>query len=131
MLTALLAWLYGQALIGCAVAVAAWARLAWRRWKAADRPSIADDAYLWIATGIVCVLGGIVAGTTSRAWTFATTGDVAIGTVPALLILSLTLVSCGAAALVWGSTIARSPIAWRVFAGLTVVHAVGTLIWRL
>lgn len=131
MLIALLAWLYGQVLIGCAVAAGAWVRLAWRRWKHADRPAIGDDAYTWVATGIVGVLGGVVAGSLTRVVTIAATGEVAISEVPWLLLFALILLSAGASALVWGSTIGRSPAAWRLHVVLSALYACATLIWRV
>ena len=127
---AALAWLYGQVLIGCAVAAGAWVRVLWRRWRRKDRPAIGDDAYTWIATGIVGVLAGVVAGSLTRVVTIATTGEGAVSQIPWLLIAALVMLSVGASALVWGSTIGRSPTAWRVHLVLSALYACGTIIWR-
>lgn len=131
MMTAVLAWLYGQVLIGTLVSASAWIPVALRRWRDPARPPIGNDAYRWIATGNAMVLLGIASGTLSRVATAAITGDGGAGRVPLGVVVSLLLLMLGSAALVWGSTIDRSPRAWRWFVALSVLWLLGTLIWRL
>jgi uncharacterized membrane protein len=126
----LLPWLYGQALVGVLTASFAWVPLLWRRLRGIARQAISRDAYLWVALGIVAILLGVLAGTSTRLTTLILTGDDMAGRFPAGVIASLALLSVGSAALVWGSTIDRKPTAWRWFAVLSALWLAFELIWR-
>lgn len=129
-LTTLLLWLYGQVLVGGAVTALVWGRLFWRRWRGIARQSLGDDAYFWISGGIAAVLTGVVIGTFSRVATAFLTGDSAASSVPWGLVTSLSLLSFGSGALVWGSTIDRTPTPWRAFVALSLAWFCIVALWR-